>query len=360
MTARPIGVAIAGLGFGEKVHLPALQANADLTPVALWHPRPARLEQACSTHGLPGHSDWGALLADPAVEAIVIATPPAPRHELARQALLAGKHLLLEKPVALQADQARDLQRLAMERQLSVAVNYEYRAVPLFMQAERLLRAGAVGTPWLVKLDWLMSSRADASRGWNWYSQASEGGGVIGALGTHAMDILAWLIGPLSGVQALNATSILERPLGDGGMAAVDSEDVSLIQARLRWQGRADSTVPAQINLASVARNGRGCWLEVYGSEGCLILGSPNQKDYVHGFALQHAAAGGALRPIEADADLAFETTWADGRIAPVARVQGWWAESIRSGRPMIPGLAEGVASRSACDQAAQTATRHA
>jgi predicted dehydrogenase len=183
---------------------------------------------------------------------------------------------------------------------------------------------------------------------------------VIGALGTHAMDILAWLIGPLSGVQALNATSILERPLGDGGMAPVDSEDVSLIQARLQWQGRADSTVPAQINLASVARNGRGCWLEVYGSEGCLILGSPNQKDYVHGFALQHAAAGEALRPIEADADLAFETTWADGRIAPVARVQGWWAESIRSGRPMIPGLAEGVASRSACDQAAQTATRHA
>ena len=352
MTARPIGVAIAGLGFGEKVHLPALQANADLTPVALWHPRPARLEQACSTLGLPGHSDWGALLADPAVEAIVIATPPAPRHELARQALLAGKHLLLEKPVALQADQARDLQRLAIERQLSVAVNYEYRAVPLFMQAERLLRAGAVGTPWLVKFDWLMSSRADASRGWNWYSQASQGGGVIGALGTHAMDILAWLIGPLSQVQALNATSIQERPLPEGGMAAVDSEDVSLIQARLQWQGRADRLVPAQINLASVARHGRGCWLEVYGSEGSLILGSSNQKDYVHGFELQHAVAGESLRAIAADADLAFEATWADGRIAPVARLQGWWAESIRSGRPMIPGLAEGVASRKACDQA--------
>ena len=360
MAARPIGVAIAGLGFGEKVHLPALEANADLTPVALWHPRPERLEQACSTHGLPGHADWEALLGDPAVEAIVIATPPAPRHGLARQALLAGKHLLLEKPVALQADQARDLQRLAIERQLSVAVNYEYRAVPLFMQAERLLRAGAVGIPWLVKLDWLMSSRADANRGWNWYSQASQGGGVIGALGTHAMDMLAWLIGPLSEVQALNATSIPERPLAEGGMAAVDSEDVSLIQAQLQWQGRADSLVPAQINLASVARNGRGCWLEVYGSEGSLILGSSNQKDYVHGFELHHAPAGEALRAIDADADLAFEATWPDGRIAPVARLQSWWAESIRSGRPMIPGLAEGVASRSACDQASQAATRRA
>ena len=174
------------------------------------------------------------------------------------------------------------------------------------------------------------------------------------------MDMLAWLIGPLSEVQAFNATSIPERPLAEGGMAAVDSEDVSLIQAQLQWQGRADSLVPAQINLASVARNGRGCWLEVYGSEGSLILGSSNQKDYVHGFELNHAPAGKALRAIEADADLAFEATWSDGRIAPVARLQSWWAESIRSGRPMIPGLAEGVASRSACDQASQAATRRA
>ena len=75
-------------------------------------------------------------------------------------------------------------------------------------------------------------------------------------------------------MQALNATSIHERPLDEGGMATVDAEDVSLIQARLQWQGRSDGLVPAQINLASVARHGRGCWLEVYGSEGTLMLGS--------------------------------------------------------------------------------------
>ena len=193
MSLQPIGVAVAGLGFGEKVHLPALQANPDLCPVALWHPRQERLDAATAAHGLKGFSDWDALLADPAVEAVIIATPPEPRFALARQALEAGKHLLLEKPIALHADQARELQRLAIAKGLSVAVDYEYRAVPLFMQAERLLRAGVIGTPWLVKLDWLMSSRADRSRGWNWYSQASKGGGVIGALGTHAFDMLAWL-----------------------------------------------------------------------------------------------------------------------------------------------------------------------
>ena len=351
MSVQPIGVAVAGLGFGEKVHLPALEACSDLRAAALWHPRRQRLDEACLSHGLVGYDDWNALLNDPSVEAVVIATPPAPRFELARRALEAGKHLLLEKPIALRADQAKELQRLAIARGLSVAVDYEYRAVPLFMQAERLLRSGAVGTPWLVKLDWLMGSRSDPARGWNWYSQADQGGGVIGALGTHAFDMLGWLIGPVASVQALNSVSIKDRPHPKGGLAPVDAFDVSLVQAHLDWQGRPDVPVPAQISLSSVSRNGRGFCLDITGSDGSLLLSSSNQKDYVHGFELLHAPLGEDFRSVQADSDLEFAETWSDGRIAPVARVLGWWAQSIRSGRPMVPGLAEGVLSRDACDR---------
>ena len=351
MSVQPIGVAVAGLGFGEKVHLPALEACSDMCAAALWHPRRQRLDEACLSHGLVGYDDWNALLNDPSVEAVVIATPPAPRFELARRALEAGKHLLLEKPIALRADQAKELQRLAIARGLSVAVDYEYRAVPLFMQAERLLRSGAVGTPWLVKLDWLMGSRSDPARGWNWYSQADQGGGVIGALGTHAFDMLGWLIGPVASVQALNSVSIKDRPHPKGGLAPVDAFDVSLVQAHLDWQGRPDVPVPAQISLSSVSRNGRGFCLDITGSDGSLLLSSSNQKDYVHGFELLHAPLGEDFRSVQADSDLEFAETWSDGRIAPVARVLGWWAQSIRSGRPMVPGLAEGVLSRDACDR---------
>ena len=351
MSVQPIGVAVAGLGFGEKVHLPALEACSDLCSAALWHPRRQRLDEACLAHGLVGYDDWNALLNDPSVEAVVIATPPAPRFELARRALEAGKHLLLEKPIALSADQAKELQRLAIARGLSVAVDYEYRAVPLFMQAERLLRSGAVGTPWLVKLDWLMGSRSDPARSWNWYSQADQGGGVIGALGTHAFDMLGWLIGPVASVQALNSVSIKDRPHPKGGLAPVDAFDVSLVQAHLDWQGRPDVPVPAQISLSSVSRNGRGFCLDITGSDGSLLLSSSNQKDYVHGFELLHAPLGEDFRSVQADSDLEFAETWSDGRIAPVARVLGWWAQSIRSGRPMVPGLAEGVLSREACDR---------
>ncbi|MFO8238794.1 MAG: Gfo/Idh/MocA family oxidoreductase, partial [Prochlorococcaceae cyanobacterium] len=178
LSGKPLKVAIAGLGFGERVHLPALRACSGTEPVALWHPRAERLEAACRQTGLSGHSDFDALLDDPAVEAVVIATPPEPRHGLALRALEAGRHLLLEKPVALNADQAEELQRLAMARGLTVAVDFEYRAVPLFQQLQALLADGALGELVLVKLDWLMGSRADASRPWSWYSQAAAGGGL--------------------------------------------------------------------------------------------------------------------------------------------------------------------------------------
>ncbi|MDP4682877.1 MAG: Gfo/Idh/MocA family oxidoreductase [Cyanobium sp. MAG_255] len=352
MSAPPLKVAIAGLGFGEAVHLPALRACPGTEPVALWHPRPERLEAACRSAELPGHSDFDGLLANPAVEAIVIATPPGPRFDLARRALEAGKHLLLEKPVALNAEQIESLQRLALQRGLTVAVDFEYRAVPLFQQLADLLASGVLGELVLVKYDWLMGSRADASRPWSWYSQAAEGGGVLGALGTHAFDTLHWLVGPSRSLRAQLSTAITQRPLADGSghLARVDAEDIALVQLELETP--LGQTVPAQLNLASVARRGRGCWLELYGRDGTAVLGSDNQADYVHGFGLWHSQAGEPLRPVEADERWSFARTWADGRIAPVQRIHSWWSAAVREGRPMLPGLGEAVLSQRCCDWA--------
>ena len=351
MSAAPLRVAIAGLGFGEKVHLIALRDCPLTEPVALWHPRAERLAQACQAHDLPGSTDFEALLADPGIDALVIATPPEPRLAMANAALAAGKPLLLEKPVALEAEAIESLQRLTLQRHLAVAVDFEYRAVPVFQQLAALLEQEVLGTPWLVKFDWLMSSRADARRPWSWYSSAAAGGGVLGALGTHAFDILHWLIGPGRDVRGRLSTAIRERPRPDGsGQERVDAEEVALIQLEL--EDRRGRTVPCQLSLASVARNGRGCWLELYGSEATLVLGSDNQSDYVHGFQLWMARPGEPLRPVPADPTLAFARTWEDGRIAPVRRLIGWWAEAVREGRPMVPGLAEAVASQRGCDLA--------
>ncbi len=348
---QSIGVAIAGLGFGESVHLPALKASKDLNPVAIWHPRKIRLEESCERNNLIGYGDWPQLLNDPKVNAIVIATPPAPRKQMAIAALEAGKHVLLEKPVALSSEEIAELQRLAINNRLSVAVDFEYRAVPLFMQTKRLLEENVVGQPWLIRLDWLMSSRANKSRPWNWYSQSDLGGGVIGALGTHAFDILHWLCGPSISVSGILSTSIKERhDPQTNTLLTVTSEDVAFAHLELS-NPNYKSLVPAQVSLSSVSRNGRGFWLEIYGSEGTIFLGSDNQNDYVHGFGLWYAPSGEGLKSISCDKDLIFPKTWSDGRIAPVSRLQDWWAESIRSSQPMIPGLSEAWSSQKVCDK---------
>ncbi len=348
---RPtIGIGIAGLGFGEKVHIPALEASNNLKAVSIWHPREDRLKNASQENNIIGHTSWSNLLSDPKVDGVIIATPPEPRFNLAIEALNAGKHLLLEKPVALNSTQIIELQRLSLKKKLSVAVNFEYRAVPLFQQAKKLIEQDVIGTPWLIKLDWLMSSRADKNRPWNWYSQAEKGGGVIGALGTHAFDLLHWFFGSTKKVSGLTSTSIRERlcPLTNK-IRKVSSEDICLAQLELSGL-KTNLSIPAQVSLSAVSKQGRGCWLEVYGSDGTIILGSDNQKDYVHGFGLWFADKAGKLITIKPESNFLFNKTWEDGRIAPVIRIQDWWAESIYNGTPVIPGLMEGLSSQKVCE----------
>ena len=177
----PLRIAIAGLGFGESVHIPASLSNKNIELVGLWHPRPERLEEACNKHNLRAYETWEDLVNDSNVDGIIIATPPAPRYELALEAIKGGKHLLLEKPTCLNSEEVKELQRNALKRNLKIAVDYEYRAVPLFMQAKRIINEKKLDEPYFVKLDWLMSSRANPDRPWNWYSDENSGGGVLGA-----------------------------------------------------------------------------------------------------------------------------------------------------------------------------------
>jgi predicted dehydrogenase len=178
----------------------------------------------------------------------------------------------------------------------------------------------------------------------------------LGSLGTHAFDTLHWLLGPARQVSCLRSMAIPHRPLPDGSgrLAAVDAEDIALLQLEL--ESAQGQTLPAQVSLASVTRPGRGYWIELYGSKGTLVLGSSNQSDYVHGFQLWRSSAGGPLEEVAPDPQLAFEHTWPDGRVAPVRRLISWWAEAAIAGRPMLPGLSEAAHSQLICDRALQAA----
>ena len=346
---KKLRIAIAGLGFGKKVHLEALKESDYLIPKAIFHYKKEQKSILERETSLDFYHDWTALVKSSEIDGIIIATPPETRFKLAKEALENNKHLLLEKPVAINSSEIEELQRISLIKNLSVCVDFEYRAVPLFLQTKKLLDENILGEIYLVKLDWLMGSRSDPKREWNWYSLDSKGGGVIGALGTHAFDMLNWFFGESTKVSGKLATSIKKRSLANSSdLLQVTSEDVCL--ANLEISDYHSKLIPCQVSLSSISKNGRGFSLEIYGSEGSLILKSENQKDYVHGFNLSFSNKENKIQNLTADSVFNFDKTWTDGRIAPVIRIQDLWAESIINKTPIIPGLCEGLASHRICE----------
>tara|TARA_B100000965_G_scaffold254574_1_gene214320 strand:- start:364 stop:1461 length:1098 start_codon:yes stop_codon:yes gene_type:complete len=344
-----INIGIAGYGFGRKVHLTALRESLTLNPLYFYHPNKEKCSDIEKETDLMCFSKWDELINDKKIDGVIIATPPEFRYKLAKEALSNRKHILLEKPVALKCKEIKELQVLALKNNLSVCVDFEYRGVPLFLQTKKILNDYLLGEIYLIKLDWLMGSRADPDREWNWYSLKDKGGGVIGALGTHAFDMLNWFFGEIKKVNGKLSTSIKNRPNTISGKnCEVTSEDVCL--ANIEINNFKQTATPCQVSLSSVSKGGRGFSLEVYGSKGSLFLTSNNQKDYVHGFNLTIVDNLNNVKAISADARFEFDKTWSDGRIAPVKYIHNLWSESIKNKTPVIPGLHEGLQSQKVCE----------
>ncbi len=338
-----LNIAIAGTGFGAAVHLPALRYSDNLKAFSFFHHKQSKKEEIEKKYGLKCYSNWIELISNKSIDGIIIATPPESRFKLAKEALKNKKHLLLEKPVAITSEEIEELQRIALKDNLSVCVDFEYRVVPHFLQAKEIIDQNKLGNIFLIKLDWIMSSRSNPEREWNWYSLSEKGGGVVGALGTHAFDILHWFFGYIKNVSAQISTSITKRPKYNK-MFDVTSEDICL--ANIEIEDYFGASIPCQVSLSSVSKNGSGFNLEIYGSDGSLFLKSDNQKDYVHGFKLLYSDKKNNLNYINPKEQFIFKKTWADGRIAPVKGIHSLWSESILNGRPVVPGLSEGLLSQ--------------
>lgn len=355
MSNQPLGVAIVGTGFGQKVHLPAFQIHESTKPVAVYNPSLEKARAIAQENNIPHASNQlDTLLSLPDVDAVSISTPPFLHYDMAKAVLEAGKHLILEKPLNLNAQETRELYHLANRQGVVAVADFEFRFVPEWQLLADYLQKDYVGKKRLVKIDWLVASRANPERAWNWYAQKEKGGGALGAVGSHSFDYLSWLFGGVNRLCAQLATAIPERPdpNENGKLKPVDSDDTCLLMLEL-----ADGT-PCQLTISSVTYEGRGHWVEVYGDRGTLVLGSDNLKDYVHGFRLRGAPAGENLSEIFVPQNLAFPKVYQDGRLAPFLRLVDRWVKAIQNKQLMIPSLREGAYSQLLMDLTHQSNDR--
>jgi len=186
---------IAGLGFVGRSHLDALnRLGVEVMGVVPGTTESSR--ETARSLGLHIHEDFDALISDPEIDVIHIATPNHLHYPMARAALEAGKHVVCEKPLALTGRETGDLTALAREKNLTGAVCYNLRYYPLCHQARSQVRAGEIGAPRLIHgsylQDWLFRDTD-----WNWRLDEGLGGELraVADIGTHWMDLASWICG---------------------------------------------------------------------------------------------------------------------------------------------------------------------
>ena len=191
-----IGVAVIGAGFIGPVHVEALRRlGVDIRGIC--GVDEAESKKAKKALGLPkAYKSVEEVLADPKVDAVHIATPNRLHFAFATKALKAGKHVMVEKPLAMDSTETAKLVKLAQKSGLAAGVNYNIRSYPLAREARDMVRRGDVGDIYSVcgsyVQDWLLYDTD-----YNWRVLAKEGGELraVSDIGTHWMDLVHFITG---------------------------------------------------------------------------------------------------------------------------------------------------------------------
>ena len=199
---------VVGTGFGYITHMRSLRA-AGFDVVGMVGRDPAKTADRAKRAGCEGYTDLGEALAVPGVEVVTVATPPHTHFDIVMKAIEAGKHVVCEKPLARNAEEARRMAEAAEKAGVENLVGTEFRWATGQAVATRAIHAGVVGEPRLVTFMAHLPGLADpAAEVPAWWSDASEGGGWLGAFASHLVDQLRHMFGEFEGVSAsLGVTS---------------------------------------------------------------------------------------------------------------------------------------------------------
>jgi predicted dehydrogenase len=206
------GAVVVGTGFGCLTHVRCLR-SAGFDVVALVGRDAAKTkERAARVDVANACTSLDDALALAGVDAVTVATPPDTHAAFVRAAVAAGKHVVCEKPFARDAAEAVSMHDGARDAGVVALVGNEFRFSPGQALARRAVRDGSVGTPRLASFLLhipLMASEDDEVPGW--WSDASQGGGWLGAQASHVVDHVSTMLGPIEGVSAA-LPRIVDRP----------------------------------------------------------------------------------------------------------------------------------------------------
>ncbi len=250
-------IGIIGTGAIAIKHAQAINSLANAVLVGLFNPNPVSSEKAQGKFSAPVFSDWEEFISLPGLDIVCICTPSGMHLEPALNAIQAGKHVFVEKPIEVTLDRADQLIQAAEAKQVKLGVVFQNRFSSDFIQLNEAVKTGVFGRILMgnAAINWF--------RDWNYYASSQwkgtltyDGGGALINQAIHTLDLLLEVMGEVDAVFGKVKTSLYP----------IEGEDLGA--ALVNFKSGAIGTVTAGTSLYP----GYPERLEIYGTEGSAIL----------------------------------------------------------------------------------------
>ncbi len=352
--SRPLGVAVVGYSFMGKAHSHAWRnvgafygAPPVRQEVLVGRDEQAVKEAAASYGWAEAATDWRAVIGRDDIDIVDICTPGNSHAEIAIAALEAGKHVLVEKPLANSVDEGVAMvaaASAAAKHSVCSMVGFNYRRVPALALARELIATGRIGAVRQVRAAYLQDWLADDAAPMTWrLRKESAGSGALGDLGSHVVDQVRFLLGEqVTSASGQLRTFVSER-IGDEGREPVTVDDAA-------WATLTTASgVVASMEVSRMATGRKnGLTIEVYGSRGSLFFDLERLNE-LHVLDGPGNGTSGARRVVVTEADHPYVGAW-----WPPGHVLGWdhtfvsqaaeFLDAVGSGAPGSPSFADGLA----------------
>ena len=338
MASSRNSIGIIGVGFGAQVHVPAFRSEG-WDVAAICSRTREKAQKAADEAGIASvYTDPMELIGRDDLAAVAIITPPGAHHQLSIAALDAGKHVLCEKPFAIDAKQAEEMRAAAEKSGRTAMVAHEFRHTPQRAYIRQLVADGYIGKFQLCTIELFLDRYVSREpRPLTWIAYKSEGGGLLGALGSHYIDGLRFWFGEIASVTGWLAT--LRPDLVDAATGrSVKSETDDTFSLTITFKNGGMATMTSSFAVTPA----RGAKIAVMGDRGTLIAEQPGPNPLENGIVVA-SRDGAPLQELKTPAQYTPFTDARDHRLMAFRLLVRDFTKGIEEGTSPAPNFTDGL-----------------
>jgi predicted dehydrogenase len=268
--SKTIGIGIIGTGFARRVQIPAFLTCENVKIVSVSSGSLENAEATAKEFGIENFTDeWRETVSRDDVDLVCITTPPNLHREMVLTAIEHGKHILCEKPMAMNVAEAEEMTGTARSSSVLALIDHELRFQPGRQLAWKMLRDGAIGKIRHAKYNFRAPHRGDPKLPWNWWSDVEAGGGALGAINSHVIDSFNWFLGSeIESAFCQLQTHVKQRPFGGGSREVTTDDEANMLMRFADGELTDDAT--GLVSVSMVEQPEYVNRLEFFGTEGSM------------------------------------------------------------------------------------------